>query len=135
MKSLIASLALAAVSLAALAADAPAAPAAAPAALPSGHPAVPPSGHGSAAPADMSKATAPLNKKARVLSVVDAKQFTYMEVQDGTKKLWLVSPTIAVKKGDTVSYADGEAMAKFHSSTLKRDFTNVVLTTRAVVEK
>ena len=48
---------------------------------------------------------------------------------------FLLSPTITAKKGDTVSYADSEVMAKFHSGALNRDFTNVVLTTRAVVEK
>ena len=144
MKALLTSLALVAASVAAIAADAPAAaPAAAPATMPAGHPAspsaahpgTPPSGHGAAGPADMSKATAALNKKAKVISVLDAKQFTYMEIQDGSKKLWLVSPTITAKKGDTVSYADSEVMAKFHSGALNRDFTNVVLTTRAVVEK
>lgn len=135
MKSLLAFLALTSICLGALAADAPA-PAAAPAALPSGHPTVPPaSGHGAAAPADMAKATAPLNKKAKVLTVLDAKQFTYMEIQDGTKKLWLVSPALAIKKGDTVAYADSEVMPKFHSGALNRDFTNVVLTTRAAIDK
>jgi len=135
MKSLFASLALAAVSLTALAATPAAAPATAPAGVPAGHPAMPPAGHGAAAPADMTKATAPLTKKAKVLSVLDAKQFTYMEIKDGGKSQWLVSPAIAVKVGNSISYADGDVMAKFHSNTLNRDFSNVVFTTRVVVDK
>ena len=151
MKSLITALALAALTFNADAAEPAKAPALAPSAttapLPAGHPPMPnaapgatpgakaPTGHPTAAPADMSKATAPLNRKAKVVSVLDAKQFTYMEVQDGAKKLWLVSPALAIKKGDTVAYADSDLVPKFHSSTLNRDFTNVVLTTHAVVDK
>ena len=140
MKVLV-SLALTALSVAALAAPPATAPAAAatapaPAAAPAGHTGMgmPGAAH-SAAPADMSKAAAPLNKKGKVLTVLDAKQFTYMEIQDGSKKVWVASPALAVKVGNNVSYADGEAMPKFHSATLNRDFTNLVMTSRAVVDK
>ena len=47
-------------------------------------------GHGVGA-ADMSKTDVPLNRKGKVLTVVDAKQFTYFEVQDGAKTLWVVA--------------------------------------------
>jgi len=82
----------------------------------------------------MTKSTIPLNKKGKVLTVIDAKQFTYFEVQDGAKTIWVASPAIAVKPGNTVSYADAPAMAKYHSSSLNRDFNNIVFTARAVVE-
>ena len=133
MKNIIALLLLTTASVASIAATPVAA---APAAtVPAGHPAMPPSGHGSAAPADMTKSEAPLNKKGKVVSVVDAKQFTYIELQEGKKTLWLASPAITVKAGNTISYADGEIMAKFHSKALNRDFTNVMFTTRVVVDK
>ena len=150
MKSLITSLALAALSLNAIAAEPAKAPAIAPnattAPLPAGHPPMPaaspaapgakaPSGHPTAAPADMSKATAPLNRKAKVVSVLDAKQFTYMEINEGGKTQWLVSPALAVKAGANISYAEGEVMPKFHSNTLNRDFTNVIFTTRVAIDK
>lgn len=148
MKALVASMILAAASALALAAGPaaspaanPAAPPAAPApaaaaAAPAGHPPTAmPSGHGAAGAADMSKVTTPLNKKGKVLTVLDAKQFTYMELQDGAKKLWLVSPTLAVKVGNTVSYTDAEMSPKYHSKILNRDFTNLVMTSRAVVDK
>src|ERR1035437_1231805 len=136
MKTLAALLALAPLSFAAWA-DPPAPPPGPPAmpaaGMPAGHSAVPP-GHGAAGPADMTKSTIPLNKKAKVLTVIDAKQFTYFEVQDGGKNIWVASPAIAVKPGNTVSYADAPPMAKYHSSSLNRDFNNIVFTARAVVE-
>ena len=148
MKSLITALALAALTLNAVAAEPAKAPPLAPnatsAALPAGHPPMPPSttpgakqptGHPTAAPADMSKATAPLNRKAKVVSVLDAKQFTYMEINEGGKTQWLVSPAIAVKAGAAISYAEGEVMPKFHSNTLNRDFSNVIFTTRVAIDK
>ena len=151
MKSLITALALAALTFNADAAEPAKAPALAPSAttapLPAGHPPMPnaapgatpgakaPTGHPTAAPADMSKATAPLNRKAKVVSVLDAKQFTYMEIKEGGKTQWLVSPALAVKAGANISYAEGEVMPKFHSNTLNRDFSNVIFTTRVAIDK
>ena len=136
MKTLAALLALATLSVAALA-DTPATPAGHPAmpagGMPAGHSAVP-AGHGAAGPADMSKSDIPLTKKGKVLTVIDAKQFTYFEVQDGAKTLWVASPTIALKPGNTVKYAEAPVMTKYHSPSLNRDFNNIVFTARAVVE-
>ncbi len=130
MKSLLASLALCALSSTALALP-PAGPS-----LPlSGHPApAPGAGHPTTA-VPSNTAPAPLTKKAKVVSVLDAKQFTYIEIQEGGKSQWLVSPVVAVKPGNNISYAAGEVMAKFHSNILSRDFSNVVMTTRVVVDK
>lgn len=133
MKTITALLTLAAISIASIAAPPPAA---APAtSAPAGHPTAMPSGHGAAGAADMTKADAPLTQKGKVVSVVDAKQFSYIEVQDGKKTRWIASPAIAVKAGNMISYAAGDIMAKFHSKTLNRDFTNVMFTTRVVIDK
>ena len=134
MKTIIALLSLALFSATSIAADS-ATPAAAPAGAPAGHPAMPPGGHGAAGAADMSKADAPLTQKGKVLSVVDAKQFTYIEVQDGKTTRWVASPAIAVKAGNTIRYAGGDTMPKFHSKTLNRDFTTLMVTTRVVIDK
>ncbi|MCX7175245.1 MAG: hypothetical protein NT159_15255 [Proteobacteria bacterium] len=98
-------------------------------------PPAPPPGHAAGGPADMSKSDAPLTKKGKVLSFIDAKKFTYMEVQDGGKKFWVVSPSVAVKAGNTISYADGPIQAKYQSASLNREFTNVLFTTRVVIDK
>jgi len=97
-------------------------------------PAAPP-GHPAAGPGDANKTEIPLTKKAKVVSSVETKGFTYIEIQDGNKKLWLAAPTVAVKPGNMISYADAPVQAKYHSPSLKRDFTNIILTPRVVVDK
>ena len=99
------------------------------------NPPAPPPGHAAGVPADMSKSSAPLNRKGKVLSSIDAKKFTYLEVQDGGKKFWVVSPTIAVKSGSTISFADAPLQAKYHSASLNREFTDILFTSRVVVDK
>ena len=137
MKKLAALFALATLSAAALADSTP--PTA-----PAGHPAMPagatapgraaPSGHPVGGPADMSKSDAPLTRQGKVLTVIDAKQFTYFEVQDGATKLWVASPSFAVKPGNTVKFADAPVQPKYHSPSLNRDFTNLLFTVKAVVQ-
>ncbi len=126
MKSISALIVLAALSSAAFAAPPP------------GHPDIggaAPAAHPAMGVADMSKSTAPLTQSGKVVSVLDAKQFTYTEVKNGGKTRWVVSPAIAVKVGETLRYANGQVMAKFHSKRLNRDFTDVLFTTHAVVGK
>ena len=146
IKTLARFIALAAFSVSVSAAPPAAAPAAPAGTPPPGHPPMSggamgggggmPPAHGGAGAADMSKADAPLTQKGKVVSVVDAQQFTYIEVQDAKgKPLWLASPAIAVKKGANIKYAAGEIMPKFHSKALNRDFNNVMFTTRVVIDK
>lgn len=129
MKTIAALLALAGFSVAAIA-NPPAAPAApatpAATAAPAGHP---------VGIVDMKNSAAPLTKKGKVLEVVGTTSFTYINIQDGSKKLWVVSPTLAVKKGDMISYADANIQKKYHSASLNRDFSDIVFTSRAVVDK
>ena len=99
------------------------------------NPPTPPPGHPAGASANMSKSEAPLTKKGKVISSIDAKSFTYIEVQEGGKKFWVVSPTVAVKAGNAISYADAPLQAKYHSASLNREFTNILFTTRVVVDK
>lgn len=131
MKSIAIFVAIASISLAATA-NPPAA-----VGTPTGHPAAAgaPAGHPAAGPVDMNKAEIAVTKKAKVISSIDTKGFTYIEIQDGNKKLWLAAPTVAVKSGNKISYADAPVQAKYHSPSLKRDFTNIILTTRVVVDK
>jgi hypothetical protein len=142
MKTLAALLALATLSVSALADNStpttppghPGMPAA-PATAPAGHPGMPAAAaHGAAGPADMSKTNVALTKKGKVLTVIDAKQFTYFEVQDGKKTLWVASPAIVVKVGNTVSFAEAPIQEKYHSPSLNRDFNNIMFTVKAVVE-
>ena len=96
-------------------------------ALPAGHPAVDAKKEGRGAP------NAQLPQKARVLSTIDAAQYTYLEVTQNKKTLWLAATAVAAKKGDVVRFDDGMIMKNFHSKTLNRTFPSVTFVNRVVI--
>ena len=95
--------------------------------LPSGHPAAGASKDGKGA------AEAPLPQKGKVLSTMDAAGYTYLEVTQNKKTIWLAGPKIAVKKGDVVRFEDGMVMTNFESKTLKRTFPAITFVNRVAV--
>ncbi len=103
--------AIAALSLAACSKDEPAKPAAqAPQA---------------SAPASMA-APAPAGKSGgttgSVVETMDAAGYTYVQVDNGTEKIWAAAPKFTVAVGDQVVVPDGMPMHNYHSQTLNRDF-------------
>ncbi len=97
--------------------------------LPSGHPPMGQKKEGKGAP------EAPLPQKAKVLSSIDAAQYTYIEVTQNKKTLWLAGTTVKVKKGDVIRFDDGMVMKDFHSKTLNRTFPAITFVNRVVVTK
>ncbi|HEY5291469.1 MAG TPA: hypothetical protein VIJ43_04065 [Burkholderiales bacterium] len=95
--------------------------------LPSGHPPVGTTKEGKGAP------EAQLPQKAKVLSTIDAAQYTYIEVAQNKKTLWLAGNKVAVKKGDVIRFDDGMVMTNFNSKTLNRTFPSVTFVSRVVV--
>ena len=95
--------------------------------LPSGHPQMGAAKDGKAAP------QAQLPQKAKVLSTVDAAGYTYLEVTQNKKTLWLAGPKVVAKKGDIVRFDDGMVMTNFESKTLKRTFPAVTFVNMVVV--
>ncbi len=82
----------------------------------------------SAAPAQ-TQAAAPapaVNKSGgtsgTVVETMDAAGYTYVQVDNGTEKLWAAAPKFAVAVGDSVIVPDGMPMHNYHSQTLNRDF-------------
>jgi hypothetical protein len=67
-------------------------------------------------------ATPNLPKKGKVLSTIDVSQYTYIEVIQDQKPLWLATTTIPVKTGDMIRFEDGVVMTNFYSNALKRNF-------------
>ena len=78
---------------------------------------------------------AQLPQKAKVLSSIDAAQYTYIEVTQNKKTLWLAGTTVKVKKGDVIRFDDGMVMTNFESKTLKRTFPAVTFVSQVVVSK
>ena len=95
--------------------------------LPSGHPSMDAKKDGRGA------STAQLPQKAKVLSRIDASQYTYLEVTQNKKTLWLAATTLNVKKGDVIRFDDGMLMKDFHSKVLNRTFPAVTFVNRVVV--
>lgn len=98
-------------------------------ALPAGHPPVNANRQGPGAP------EAQLPQKGKVLSAIDVPQYTYLEVIQDKKTLWIAGPTVAAKKGDMIRFDDGMAMSNFHSKTLNRTFPSISFVNNVMVTK
>ncbi|HYD95542.1 MAG TPA: hypothetical protein VEC01_09485 [Noviherbaspirillum sp.] len=100
--------------------------------------AAPPAGHPSpAAAADMMQlphgsADADLTQKGKVVSVIDANEYTYIEVLQGKNTLWIAAPKIEVKKNSMIRFEDGAVMTNFRSKLLNRTFPSVMFVNRVV---
>jgi len=97
--------------------------------LPSGHPSVGAKPEGKGVP------EAQLPQKAKVLSTIDASPYTYLEVSQNKKTLWLAATAVPAKKGDVIRFDDGMPMTNFHSKTLNRTFPSVLFVNRVVITK
>lgn len=97
--------------------------------------AAPPSGHPSPANAAeiLQLPDAALTQKGKVISSLDANEYTYIEVAQGKETLWLAAPTVAVKKNAVVRFEDGAVMTNFRSKLLNRTFASVMFVSRVVV--
>ncbi len=58
----------------------------------------------------------------KVVETMNAGSYTYVQVDDGAKKIWAAAPKFAVAVGDTVVVPDGMAMRDFQSKALGRTF-------------
>ena len=97
--------------------------------LPAGHPSVDAKKDAKAA------AEAQLPQKAKVVSTIDAPPYTYLEVTQNRKTLWLAANAVPAKKGDVIRFDDGMVMTNFHSKMLNRTFPSVLFVNRVVVTK
>lgn len=97
--------------------------------LPAGHPPMATKSEGK------SVTDAQLPQKAKVLSTIDAAPYTYLEVTQNKKTLWLAANAVPAKKGDVIRFDDGMVMTNFHSKTLNRTFPSVTFVSRVVITK
>jgi hypothetical protein len=65
--------------------------------------------------------------KAKVVSAVDASGYTYVEVEENGKKLWIAVMQTEVKPGDEVVFPDSPPVENFHSKALNRTFEKIIL--------
>jgi len=100
-------------------------------AAPTGHPSTPMSADMLKAPKNTPDADLPL--KGKVLSTVEATEYTYIEVAKGKEVMWLAAPKVALKKDAVVRFEDGAVMTNFRSKLLDRTFPSVMFVNRVVV--
>jgi hypothetical protein len=68
----------------------------------------------------------PLTQEGTVLESFNSGGYTYLQVQVGSKTMWVASQPIEAKKGNHVVFDDGSLMTDFHSSTLNRTFPAIL---------
>jgi hypothetical protein len=67
----------------------------------------------------------------KVVETMNSGGYTYLQVDDGSKKIWAAAPQFAVAVGDTVIVPEGMPMRDFQSKTLGKTF-DVVYFVQAV---
>jgi hypothetical protein len=73
--------------------------------------------------------------KGKVLEVMDASIYTYMQVSSDKGPVWLAASKTNVAKGDTISYPNGSVMTNFTSKALNRTFEKIIFLDKVKVEK
>ena len=71
--------------------------------------------------------------EGKVLSAIDTDMYTYVEVDTGTRTVWIAGPKVRLEVGNTVSYDDGPMMTNSHSKQLNRVFPAVMFVPRVAV--
>ncbi len=71
--------------------------------------------------------------EGKVVSSADAGGYTYIEVSQSGKNMWIAANEIKVKKGDRIRFSDGAVMTNFRSKTLNRTFAEVMFVNQAAV--
>ena len=69
-----------------------------------------------------------------VVSTLDTAGYTYMELENGSKRFWIAAPTTKVKIGDHIRFAESMTMHNFTSKTLNRTFNRLVFVTSTQVK-
>ena len=64
--------------------------------------------------------------KGKVVQVMEAGNYTYLEVEEKGQKLWIAALKTKLNKGDIVEFPDSKPMEKFESKTLKRTFDKII---------
>ncbi len=67
-----------------------------------------------------------LPNRGEVISIIPTSNYTYIEVSHNDVNRWLAAPSVELKTGDKVKYADGAVMTNFYSKTLEREFSEVL---------
>jgi hypothetical protein len=73
-------------------------------------------------PAAPAESGASAGTTGKVIETMNAGSYTYVQVDDGSKKIWAAAPQFTVAVGDKVVVPEGAPMQNFQSKTLGRTF-------------
>jgi translation initiation factor 1 (eIF-1/SUI1) len=62
----------------------------------------------------------------KVLETMDSGGYTYAQIDNKGKKIWIAIPQAKVTKGKTMTFKPGMEMKNFESKTLKRKFDSII---------
>jgi starvation-inducible outer membrane lipoprotein len=65
--------------------------------------------------------------KGKVVSAINAAGYTYIEVEEKGKRLWVAVMEVTVKPGDEAEFPDSPPVENFQSKTLNRTFDKIIL--------
>ncbi|HUX40176.1 MAG TPA: hypothetical protein VMV83_03325 [Rectinemataceae bacterium] len=65
--------------------------------------------------------------KGTVLDVVQAGEYTYIQVNENGKQLWVATVGAKAAKGDVIEFADAPVFPSFQSKALNRTFDNLMM--------
>ena len=73
--------------------------------------------------------------KGKVLEVIDASMYTYLQVATDKGSIWLAASKTTVAKGSTIGYGNGAVMTNFYSKSLNRTFDTIIFLDKVEVLK
>lgn len=101
--------------------------------LPAGHPSVRDAFE--AAGTQTGTVSAPLPNQGKVISTMQSMGYTYIEVEQDGKNLWLAVPKVELEDGSQIRYGHGLLMSKFYSKGLNREFDEIYMLDRIELVK
>ncbi|MGD8589332.1 MAG: hypothetical protein PVG22_10935 [Chromatiales bacterium] len=99
--------------------------------LPAGHPTV---RDALEASGNQTNAAA-LPNQGKVISTLQSRGYTYIEVEHAGKNIWLAAPQTELADGTEIKFGQGIVMANFYSNGLKREFEQIFFVDRVETVK
>jgi hypothetical protein len=67
-----------------------------------------------------------IGHKGVVVDSIEAGEYSYIQIEEGGKKLWVAVMSTKVKKGDQIEFADSPPFTNFQSKKLNKTFDTVI---------
>ena len=71
--------------------------------------------------------------EGKVVSSITTAGYTYVEVDQNGKNMWIAANLIKVKPGNRIRFDEGAMMTNFHSNSLNRTFPAVLFVSQVAV--